>query len=196
MAGLCRNLSKQYCFFKNLQRPLFCGATLRQRTVVDKHFTDAYPIIRMNENMVCQNSRRNFHSTASLLKKHKFDASLYEKVYVVDISGNLITHCEFLVLKKFCTRFNRFSFELLESSDAREVATKHNLKEMSPFYQLKEKCTVDGMDMEKYKKIVKMNLKASLVSFQMKKLLEELVNHGSVTLKFRNVSNRSGFSCI
>lgn len=127
---------------------------------------------------------RYIHQSPALLKKHKFDPHMYEKVNVLDTDGHFVIECELLVLKEFCNKFSRFTYEQLKKEDIAAVAGKQHLNPSLQVHQLKEKHALE--ENPKHRKIIKMNMK-ELMDFKVEKVIQELFNNGSVTLQYQSV---------
>lgn len=146
------------------------------------HKTVPYPFEKRIQSSSQQ--QRCIHQTSIVLKKQKFDPHIYEKVNILDTQGHFVAECELLVLKEFCTKFNRFTYEQLTKEEAEHMAGKQHLNPGLQVQQLKEKH--DVADGAKHRKTVKMNMK-ELEDFKVQKVIQELLSHGSVTLQYRSV---------
>ena len=185
MASLCRNSIVRQCHIIHLAQRL-CASDLlaRHAHTVGRNLLPTVCSRLDKEVQIPQLQQRAIHLTKGMLKKHKFDPHLYERVNVLDYAGHFVIECEMLVLIEFCTKFSRFTYEKLEVNEANERTGKPHVNPDHEVYQLKEKRALD--EDSKDRKTVKMNMK-ELVTFKVEKVIQELFNHGSVTLQYRPV---------
>lgn len=155
----------------------------------------------INSSLIGQQSRA-FQTTFVPLKK--FDPTLYDLVSVFDPDGHFVMDVEFLVLQKFCHKYNRFSYveyslEKDTEGDSKLKRYKIEVKQIKEKIQKKKtkkaeiKDEGDEADTSggKHVKLIKFSKDSKGMREQPKlqKVIEILVNHGKVRIQFSKVSS-------